>query len=72
MEEKSQKMYNDYLQALTIFLCLHEQMVNSNLELPYGIKFGIEEGYKLVENFREYNGGVSRTASSTDLKSDGS
>ena len=47
-------------------------MVNSNLELPYGINFGIEEGYKLVENFREYNGGVSRTASSTDLKSDGS
>ncbi len=47
-------------------------MVNSNLELPYGIKFGIEEGYKLVKNFREYSGEVSRTASSTDLKSDGS
>lgn len=48
-------MYNDYLLALTIFLSLGQILENTEdkEKIPYGIQFGINEGMKLVEHFRE-------------------
>ena len=47
--------YSDYLLALTIFITLKGIIDNfdNNENIPYGLKFGIEEGMKLVERFRE-------------------
>jgi len=47
--------YTDYLLALSIFLALNGIIDNSENkeDIPYGIRFGVEEGMKLVESFRK-------------------
>jgi len=48
-------MYGDYLLALAIFLSMGQILKNieDKEKIPYGIQYGINEGMKLVEKFRQ-------------------